>query len=480
MSTLAIEQQADLVVVRENSIHQSIRREHAFEELRVEGEIPSDLNGTLYRNGPGLYELFGKAYHHMFEGDGAVSAVRFKEGKAWGALKVVQSLGLLEEKRQGKPLYGFNAPWWRRVAGMFQGKMKNTANTNVIAWQDRLFALMEGGLPTELSMEDLSTIGETNFDVIPQSFSAHPHLVPGRNALYNFGLSYGPKTTLDLFEFPRLGQPRCLSRIDIGPPIMLHDFMATENHMVFFLSPVKLKILRAMLALGPFDKLFRWDPSAGTEIIVVPIDAPDQVTRFKTDPFFQFHFANGFERGDELIIDYVRYPDFSVMDALRAEDGDEKARVQEDWGKLTRAIVNPKTKTIKHDLLWDKICDFPRVHPRFQARDYRYLWLSTEPEERADGSKEPHEIVRKDLQTQEVQRHIFAEWENPSEPVFVARDGSTQEDDGYILTLVYDQRFHTSHVMILDAQDLEKKPMARIWFDQHIPTTFHGNWVPST
>lgn len=461
-----------------HSIHQSIRREHAFEPLRVEGVIPQDLQGTLYRNGPGLYELFGRAYQHMFEGDGAVSGVRIENGQAWGALKLVQSAGLLEEKRQGKPLYGFNAPWWRRVSSMFKGKMKNTANTNVIAWQDRLFALMEGGLPTELSMDDLSTLGETDLGVIPTTFSAHPHVVPQRQTLYNFGLSYGSKTTLDVFALPFKGSAKCLARIPLKHPVMLHDFMATENYLVFFISPVKLKILRAMLALGPFDKLFTWDPSEGTEVIIVPIDQPDQYKRFHTDPFFQFHFANGYEQGNELIIDYVRYPDFGVMDALQAADGDEIPRNNEEWGKLTRAVIQPETCQIQHEPLWNRICDFPRVHPDHQARDYRYLWLSTEPEVQPDGSVDPHEIVRLDMQTNELQQHIFAPAENPSEPVFVPKDNATSEDDGYVLTLVYDALSHTSHLAILDGKDIEKAPHARIWFDQHIPTTFHGNWVP--
>jgi carotenoid cleavage dioxygenase-like enzyme len=38
-------------------------REHGFVPLAVEGTMPPDLTGTLYRNGPGIFELFGLAVY---------------------------------------------------------------------------------------------------------------------------------------------------------------------------------------------------------------------------------------------------------------------------------------------------------------------------------------------------------------------------------------------------------------------------------
>jgi all-trans-8'-apo-beta-carotenal 15,15'-oxygenase len=41
----------------------------------VEGEIPEALQGTLFRNGPGLLEVNGQRLHHPFDGDGMISAI---------------------------------------------------------------------------------------------------------------------------------------------------------------------------------------------------------------------------------------------------------------------------------------------------------------------------------------------------------------------------------------------------------------------
>src|SRR5258705_5036439 len=59
-------------------------REHGFEALRLEGELPAELTGTLYRTGPALFSSHGDRYQHWFDGDGAVSAVRFAGGRAEG------------------------------------------------------------------------------------------------------------------------------------------------------------------------------------------------------------------------------------------------------------------------------------------------------------------------------------------------------------------------------------------------------------
>ena len=115
-------------------LFRDVPREHGFEPLRVEGAVPRELAGTLYRTGPGLFGSYGRSYHHLFESDGAVSGVRFADGRAAGALRVVESQGLAEERAAGRPLYGSAAPRLRRIANTLGARVKNLANTNVLAW----------------------------------------------------------------------------------------------------------------------------------------------------------------------------------------------------------------------------------------------------------------------------------------------------------------------------------------------------------
>src|SRR5512138_3029622 len=61
---------------------EDLPREHGFEPLVVEGNIPRELRGTIVRNGPGLFGQFGKRYSHPFEADGAATAIRLGDGVA--------------------------------------------------------------------------------------------------------------------------------------------------------------------------------------------------------------------------------------------------------------------------------------------------------------------------------------------------------------------------------------------------------------
>jgi all-trans-8'-apo-beta-carotenal 15,15'-oxygenase len=64
-----------------------------------------------------------------------------------------------------------------------------------------------------------------------------------------------------------------------------------------------------------------------------------------------------------------------------------------------------------------------------------------------------------------------------SEPIFVERPNSIDEDDGWVLTLVYDAAHHRSDVVILDARDLHRGAIARLHLQQHIPYGLHGSFT---
>ena len=48
----------------------------------IEGEIPRDLVGTFFRNGPGRQRIGETKYGHWFDGDGMLAAFTFRDGRA--------------------------------------------------------------------------------------------------------------------------------------------------------------------------------------------------------------------------------------------------------------------------------------------------------------------------------------------------------------------------------------------------------------
>src|SRR5687767_7407734 len=109
-------------------------REHGHEPLDVEGTIPAELRGTIVRNGASMFGAQGRRYDHWFDGDGGLSAVRFADGRATGAARLVQSAGLVEERRAGRLLYGGFGTVQPGLLNRLRGKLKNTGNTSVMHW----------------------------------------------------------------------------------------------------------------------------------------------------------------------------------------------------------------------------------------------------------------------------------------------------------------------------------------------------------
>ena len=65
-----------------------------------------------------------------------------------------------------------------------------------------------------------------------------------------------------------------------------------------------------------------------------------------------------------------------------------------------------------------------------------------------------------------------------SEPVFVKDPSGKAEDDGWVLSYVYQPEADKSEVVIIDSRAFEEGPVARIHLPVRVPYGFHGNWVP--
>ncbi|MEO8550165.1 MAG: carotenoid oxygenase family protein [Kofleriaceae bacterium] len=429
-------------------------REHGFEPLRVEGKLPASLRGTLYRNGPGQFGQFGRPYAHAFEGDGAVTAIRFADGAAQGAARVTQTTGLVAERAAGKMLYGTSVAWPRRVANMFRRRFKNTANTSVMLWQDRLFALMEGGKPTELDPTTLDFVGEQDLGVVTAAFSAHPHRVAAHRTTYNFGLEYGRVTRLHTYALPDEGAARRLATIELAGPPMLHDFIATESHLIFFISPVRISLPRVILQVGDFNDMFQWRPELGTEVVCIEIANPTEVTRFATEAFYQWHFANAFTRGRELVLDYVRYPSFDTFYEIGgyARGKDEAAL---SAGRYHRATIDLDRKTLRSEQLADQECEFPTVAPADTGREHPLAFAAF------DGLGAIGSIDAKG----KITAHELPAHQRATEPLYV---------DGYLMSLCHEH--DRAFVAVYDVARIPDGPVAKIWIDHHVPITFHGTF----
>lgn len=439
-----------------STLNHGVVRAHGFEDLEVEGTLPSDLRGTLYRTGPGLLHRFGRAVH-PFEADGAVTAVRF-DGRARGACRLIESGEYRDEEEAGRFLYNTSASFLRKVTNRLGGRAKPTGNTNILVWQRRIFALVEDARPVELEPENLATRGTTDLGVVRTAFSGHPHRVEALKTTFNFGVR---DDVVDLFALPDAGAAARLGSFKLPWRGMIHDFIATERHLVFLIGPAKLVRWRAVLGVGDLARYFDWDPAAGTAVVVVPLADPARVTRFFADAFWIWHFVNAFEDGDDIVVDACRHDNVRVLDAPSTPGPEAGAP------RLTRFRLNARRESLTRDTLWTGLCEFPSVHPAVTGARQRFTWLQTYPDlDQAPG------VARFDCETGALVRWAAPTTHLGVEPIFVPRGGG--EARGFVLQLMRDPARGTSYLAVLDAECLADGPVARVWFRQPVPMTFHG------
>ena len=82
-----------------------------------------------------------------------------------------------------------------------------------------------------------------------------------------------------------------------------------------------------------------------------------------------------------------------------------------------------------------------------------------------------------DLATGARKAHRLGAGDAAGEPIFVPRSADAAEGDGFLLAVVYRGAEARSDLLILDAQNVEAKPLATVQLPHRIPFGFHGNWA---
>ena len=445
------------------------RMEGDADDLEVVGEIPRELNGTYYRNGPNAaYEPAGR--YHWFDGDGMIHAIRLEDGRAFYRNRYVRSEGLLEERRAGKATF----PGLLSLSMTEAPSFKNTANTNIVSHAGKLLALVESSLPTALVPCTLETVGVYDFTArLAGPMTAHPKIDPETGEMLFFG--YSPFPPYLQYHVADAGGTLVRSEpIDVGWPSMIHDFAITRDHVIFILCPIVFRFENLAEGKG----IFSWEPERGTRLGVMPRSGGNRDVRwFDTDACFVFHPLNAYDDGHQVVLDVARYEQLLFMSPRAARDPDWRGK---NVARLHRWRIDRERGGVRSEPLEDGDGEFPRADERRLGRKHRFGYMAaTGPE----GNETLHPVftaIRKfDLERGTIETRAFGRGNGAGEPLFVPRRAESDEDDGYVLAIVYDQSRNASDLMILDARSIDAEPVARIPLPHRVPYGFHGNWVPA-
>ncbi len=445
----------------------------------ISGEIPTGLQGTLYRNGPGCLQRGGVPVGHWFDGDGAILAVNFSHGRVAATYRFVQTQGYQREVAANRYLYsnyGMTAPgnFWQRLLT----PVKNTANTSVLALPDRLLALWEAGKPYALDLETLATLGEDDLGALrPQwNYSAHYKRDGKTGEIWNFGLTPGLNSQLRIYRSHPSGKiSKAVSHQVAGIPL-IHDFVMAGEYLIFLIPPVRLNLWSIVLGQKSYSDALTWQPNKGTQVLVFDRENLQLVAKSVTEPWFQWHFANGYVDTDGLVrIDFIQYPDFQTNQYLQQVATGNTHTLAVSC--LSRVYLQPQTaKVVKVEKILDDHCEFPSVPPVNVGKYSRHTYLSAYRPGTNTQTEIFNAIARFDHQTSDFCIADMGENCYPSEPIFVSN--SENPEQGWILTVVYDGNLDSSQVWIYDGDRLQDEPVCRLQLPGFIPPSFHGTWKP--
>ncbi|MCO5998953.1 carotenoid oxygenase family protein [Actinoallomurus rhizosphaericola] len=412
-------------------------------DLPVTGTLPADLTGRYFRNGPN--PLPGRDPGHWFTGDGMLHGVRLRDGRAeWYRNRWVRTRRL-----DGAPFAG------REGVDL----TATPANTSVIRHAGRILALVEVGLPYEMTPE-LETVGPCDFGGrLTTAMTAHPKEDPVTGELHFFGYGFTPPY-LTYHRLSARGELVESRVVDVPGPTMIHDFAVTERHVLWLDLPVvfDLELLGAGMP-------YRWDEAYGARLGVMPRDGG--TTRwYDIDPCYVFHVGNACEdEHGRIVLDAVRYPRarFAALWSGIGGSPDPAASAAASGGAhLHRWTLDPAVGALKEEPLDDRDVEFPTFNESRLGRSSRFLYTVTNDA-----------VVKYDTRTGASQvRDVGGA---PGEAVYVPAPGASAEDDGRLLSIVTDHSGDGSELLVLDAADLEF--VASVRLPRRVPMGFHGRWI---
>lgn len=343
---------------------------------RIEGQLPEDLHGTLFRNGSNRFESGEYKVDHPYDGDGFVASLAIKDGTAYFRSRFIETFEYQAEKKAGRVLFRGTFATQRSSSNFGDLYVKNSSNTNVQYFKGNLWSLFEAGQPYRICPYTLETIGIDTFDgairtglpfdlgsdiantimgsmvAAAQKFvsgedyfqshrvpshlinaggnavTAHPHIVDGVLCTFAYQMKIGIVDPAELSFPPLYTEVRFMEFEDASMHVVrektisipgfafLHDFAITSSHYIIFKNPVTVDNATYMSGKAPAASCVRWQGEKPTLIYMIPRgDTEKKVKTFKLPSSFIFHHANAYETedGKDLVVDSIHYPSLPAV-----------------------------------------------------------------------------------------------------------------------------------------------------------------------
>ena len=430
--------------------------------LQMDGVLPPDLQGTLVRVGPGG------------EAAGALHAIELRDGQA-----VSYATGPVGSRRQRvlacrvAPGAGRDGP----AAAVLPGSSRPEE--------------FDGGLSEPIASH-----------VHRDSVTGGPRLVPAS--------SRAPRSSspvLRIGEWDAAGALLRAQHVALERATWQHDIGLTARHVVFMESPTEYA---ADLAgdgdgSGAVAVPFRWTPGAEGWIGVAGRTGTMEPTcggsarTLAWSPTWWGRTTKRAERagpeagtgggdgtGGVIVMHVVRYPvpesgqPFDRASSVVGPAGIGASLIGGGLGVLERWRIEGTTcEQVQVD---DRMVEYVQADPLCEGARFRHGY-GVEVAPAAAGSDEGGDVDHLGLLKIDVARDEVRSWRPgahrvASEPLFVRAVDGTNDNEGWLLTVVHDATRTASDIYVLDASSFGRRgPQAVIHLPASLPFRSHGTWV---
>ncbi|XP_069377639.1 beta,beta-carotene 15,15'-dioxygenase [Paralichthys olivaceus] len=502
---------------------------------QVKGSLPSWLQGTLLRNGPGLFSVGGSEYNHWFDGLSLIHSFTFSNGEVTYRSKFLKSDTYKRNIKADRivvsefgtmiypdPCKNIFSRAFTHLCNVMPDFTDNNL-INIIRYGQDYYASSEVNYMNQIDPVTLETVGRINYrnHIALNLATAHPHYDDQGNT-YNMGtaiMGLGPPTYV-IFKVPadasdkERNKPalRKVQKICSIPfrstlsPSYFHSFGMTENYIIFVEQPLKLDIVRLATAYFRgvnWGSCLKFDKDDITLFHVVNRKTGRAVrTRFYSDALVVFHHINAYEDDDHVVFDLITYKDSNLYDMFYIQNMTQAASsfIQSNQSfspptcqrfvlPLSAHKESPRgtnlvtlTDTTAQAVVQEDGSVYCRPDLIFQGLELPGINYSYNTRKyryfygsRVEFSPHPNKLAKVDIVTRE---HVEWTQDNcfPSEPVFVASPGAVEEDDGVILSSVISPDPNISPFMlILNAKNFEE--VARASIPASIHMDLHGYFI---
>jgi len=454
------------------------RAEIDLYDCEVEGELPTDLDGSWYRVGPDPQYPKPEKYAGdiVFDGEGHVSMFRFKNGHVDYRTRYAKTQRWKAQHAARRSLFGmYRNPMTDDPS--VKGLSRGTANTQLFVHHKKLLVFKEDSPPVYMDPHTLETVDDYytfGGKLKSQTHTAHPKIDPLTGEYISFGYEANGLLSKDIFVFSadRKGAVQWAVTVQAPYAGMMHDFAVTQKHIILYLT----NMVSDMDRIKAGGVHFSYDSTKPCYLGIMRRGGDGKDLRWFTGTnYFCTHVMGAWSDGDKVTVDMDggegnQFPFFPSLH--------EPFDPVKGTGYLRRFTVDLSSRTndrYQTQTLYPQVSGMlARQDDRYHTLPYRYGYMVS------GGGPGGGGWAMVDHATSQVQSVKVADY-SLSEMTFVPRKKDAPEGDGYLIGLGGSQKeAGRTDLFLFDTKEIAAGPVARVKMPFKCVGQVHGFWADAS